>query len=247
MSGFQKEYEINYYQIDQNKEATPVSILHFLEDVATFHSESVGLGIDRLLEEGTAWILQRWLLKMERYPVLGEKITTETWPSRFEHFSATREFRMEDAEGRLIGWASSLWIYLNTAKKRPVRIPEQFGRAYGLDQNRSLQAPFERFQKMTEANSEINFHVRRSDIDTNGHVNNVRYVDWMLEGIPEDLIRDHQLAELEVLYKKETLYGEDIVSECLLIGQNQPEYLHRITDENKKHDLALGRTVWRKR
>lgn len=247
MPGFKKQYDIHYYQVNQNREAAPVTLLHFLEDIAISHSESVGLGIDRLLEARTCWVLNHWLVRMERYPMLGDQISIETWPSNFDHFYATREFSIKDSEGYLLGQASSLWIYLNIDKKRPLRIPQHFEAAYGLDQNRSIDTPFHKTIKMTDADAEMNFHVRRSDIDTNGHVNNVRYVDWMIEGIPEDLARDYQLAELEVFYKKETMYGADIFSQCQRMNNAQPEYMHRILDETKDHELALGKTIWKKR
>lgn len=248
MPGFLKGYEIYYFQIDQNREVTPISILHFLEDIATSHSETVGLGIDHLLAQRTGWVLNRWLLRMDRYPKLGEKISIETWPSKFERFYATREFSIIDSEGNFLGQASSLWIYLNVDKKRPIRIPAHFEQAYGLAEGkRVMEEPFQDLPEMTDAQSKLKFHVRRSDIDTNGHVNNARYVDWMIEGIHEDLSRDYQLSELEVIYKKETMYGADILSECQKMSVEHPEYLHRILDETKEHELALGRTVWRKR
>jgi len=248
MPGFQKGYEIYYFQIDQNREVTPVSILHFLEDIATSHSEAVGLGIDHLLAERTGWVLNRWLLRMDRYPKLGDKIVIETWPSKFERFYANREFNIIGSEGNRLGQACSLWIYLNVDKKRPIRIPAHFEQAYGLAEGkRVMEDPFKDLPEMTAAQFEMNFHVRRSDIDTNGHVNNTRYVDWMIEGIPEDMTQDYQLFELEVVYKKETMYGTDIVTESQKLNVEHPVYLHRILDETKEHELALGRTAWRRR
>jgi acyl-ACP thioesterase len=246
MPGFPKVYEIYYFQIDQNREATPASILHFLEDIAISHSEAVGLGINQLLAQRTGWVLNRWLLRMDKYPKLGDKILIETWPSKFERFYATREFSIKNAEGNCLGQASSLWIYLNVDKRRPLRIPLHFEQIYGLTEGMTaLEEPFREPPQMTDAHSEISFHIRRSDIDTNGHVNNVRYVEWMLEGIPEDLSQNYQLSELEVYYKKETMYGTDIVSECQKTNLEHQEYVHRILDKTREHELASGRSVWR--
>ncbi|HWP96298.1 MAG TPA: acyl-ACP thioesterase domain-containing protein [Syntrophomonadaceae bacterium] len=247
MPGFQKEYEIRYFQIDQSKEATPVSILHFLEDIAIFHSQAVGLGIDRLLEKRTGWILNRWVLRMEKYPRLGDKISIKTWTSRFERFYARREFMIDDPQGNPLGRASSLWIYLNVDKKRPLRIPEQFEQAYGVIEKMVMDDSYRDLPDMTDPETGMSFRVRRSDIDTNGHVNNARYVEWMIEGINGDLIQDYQLSELEVVYKKETVYGTNVYSEYQMINKAHPEYLHRILDKTEDRELALGRTVWQKR
>lgn len=37
---------------------------------------------------------------------------------------------------------------------------------------------------------------RRSDMDPNGHINNVAYLAWALEVIPEYICQDYQLTEV---------------------------------------------------
>ena len=59
---------------------------------------------------------------------------------------------------------------------------------------------------------EREFSVRMTDIDTNGHVNNNRYVEWALEALPEQLRREGQLTALRVQFRKETRYGGSVVA-----------------------------------
>lgn len=247
MPGFQKEYEIYYFQINQKQEATPVSILQYLEDAAIAHSEAVGLGIEQLLAQRTGWILNHWLLKMEQYPRQGEKIRIETWASDFERFYGRRKFRISDSQGRYLGQADSLWVFLNLDRRRPIRIPEHFVTAYSLIRSEKEEG-FQELPNLTDVQAEMKFRVRQSDIDTNGHVNNTRYVDWMLEGIHEDFLQNHKITELEVIYKKETRYGVAIASETQRHDTSQePQFLHRILDETGGQELALGRTRWQAR
>jgi len=256
MSAFSKEYEIYYFQINQQGEASPVTILDFLEDVAIAHSKAVGMGIDYLTSLRTCWVLNRWELEMESYPSLGEKIKVDTYAIDFQRFYGKRNFIIWDSQGKIIGKARSLWIYLNIDKRRPVRIPDHFASQYGvaelLEENKELldqtflgKDSFEDLPELTVTDSELLFHVRRSDIDTNGHVNNTRYVEWMLEGIGEDILKEYKLRKLEVVYKKETKYGTDIISQTQSIKGLEPEYLHRIQDQQGQ-DLAIGRTIWSK-
>lgn len=63
--------------------------------------------MDNLLAEKMGWVLNRWLLRMDKYPKLGEKISIETWPSNFERFYGTREFSIKDSIGNLFGQACS--------------------------------------------------------------------------------------------------------------------------------------------
>lgn len=40
---------------------------------------------------------------------------------------------------------------------------------------------------------------RRSDMDPNGHINNVAYLAWALEVIPEETYQGYQLTEVGVV------------------------------------------------
>ncbi|MDP4127763.1 MAG: thioesterase [Bacillota bacterium] len=246
---FKVEFDVHYYEVNPREEATSLTILHYLEDAAIAHSESVGYGVGRLKSEKRAWILNRWHLQIKRYPVYGEKVIIETWPSNFERFYATREFLIKDNHQKVIGQATSLWIFINTETKRPLRIGPEFLDAYGLESFRALEDSFDPLNVVSEdegsSGSGQAFLVRRSDIDTNGHVNNANYLQWMLEVIPEEIYQNHHLAALEIIYKKETTYGSSIRSRCYFKGlkQTNPEYGHVIHDESGQ-ELAIARTVW---
>ncbi|AEF93400.1 acyl-ACP thioesterase [Desulfotomaculum nigrificans CO-1-SRB] len=243
---YRKEFEVHYYEINQFEEATPVAVLNYLEETAVAHSESVGVGISKLKSQGVAWMLNRWHIKMEKYPLWNEKIVIETWPSRFERFYATREFNIRDSYDHIIGRASSLWVFLNIEKKRPLRIPDKIKDAYGTDPHRAIDEPFGELYNLDDSVEKKEFRVRRSDIDTNNHVNNAKYVDWVLETIPAEIYHNYTLASLEVLYRKEVAFGATIWAGCQGIGKGlNPVYAHSIM--NQDGNLALARTMWQRR
>lgn len=242
---FSKEFEVHYYEIDSRQMATPIAILNYLEETAVAHSESVGLGIVKLKSEGVGWVLNRWQLRMERYPLWGQKVRVKTWPSSFERFYATREFLLTDEQGGALGRASSLWVYLNIIKKRPMRIPTQYSTPYGLDR---IQAVAEPYQEVELENPDdcLEFRIRKSDIDTNNHVNNAKYVEWALEAIPPALSENGILASLDIAYKKEASYGSGVRSACKLSREEHvmKEYAHQIVDIENGIELARAKTTW---
>ena len=245
---FRMEFVVHYHEINPEEQATPLTLLYYLEDSAIAHSESAGFGVAQIKAEGLAWILNRWHLQMNRYPMLGEKVIIETWPSSFERFYGTREFLIRNTNQEIIGRATSLWIFYNIATKRPCRIRSEFGEVYGLDPMRAIDDPFDALQAMgaEDGEGEQEFSVRRSDIDTNGHVNNANYLQWMLEVVPEDIYQNNHLASLEIQYKKETTYGSSIRSKHLIDGsdQLQPVCRHVILGEDSGQELAIAKTVW---
>ena len=243
---FSKNYEVHYYEINKHLEAAPLSLVNFLEDAAIWHSQSVGLGLDRLKEDGLGWILNGWFLEFQRPAHLFENLIVETWPSSFERFYATREFLVKNTAGELLVRASSLWILVNIEKGRPVRIPERFGEAYGLNSARAVDHSFDKMDIHTDFEIEKQFYIRKSDIDTNEHVNNKKYLDWMLEAIPEAVYDNFSLSSLEISYIKGAYYGSTILSRCKTLEEELSlhKYLHTI--QNNASDLihATGRTEW---
>ncbi|MDK2785201.1 MAG: hypothetical protein PWQ41_862 [Bacillota bacterium] len=245
---FSKEFEVHYYEVNRFAEATPVAVLNYLEDTAVTHSEAVGLGFAKLKAKGVGWVLNRWLLLIDKFPTWGERVTVETWPSSFERFTAVREFLLKNRSGDVIGRASSRWFYLNLARKRPIRIPAEFGAAYGISPERAVPEPFSELDPVEEAAVSKTFAVRRHDIDTNEHVNNTKYVEWMTEAVPEAVEEDFALSLLEIEYKRETTYGAVVSSLCAesARGNGWIELLHSIEGEGGV-PLAVARTRWRKR
>lgn len=248
MKKYAKEFEVHYYEINKYKEAAPVAILNYLEEAAVAHSESVGMGMDVLKSQGNGWVLNRWFLEMNEYPLWNEKIVVDTWPSSFEKFYATREFEIRDSRNKIIGRASSLWIYLNIEKKRPSRIPDEIGNAYEVNAERTVDRPFYQFDNLIQPEITKKFQVRQSDIDTNNHVNNTRFVEWVLEAVPQDIYSDFFLKQLEVLYKKEVVYGSEILSGCMRMEECDSDYcyMHSIAGDDGS-EAAVARTMWEKR
>ena len=50
------------------------------------------------------------------------------------------------------------------------------------------------------------FNVRYSDIDTNGHVNNSKYVSWIIETVPLEIVLNYTLKNLKMDYKRNSLW-----------------------------------------
>ena len=248
MRPYSKDFEVQYYEINKYREATPISLLNYLEETAISHSDAVGYGMERLYNDGIGWVLNRWLVEISRYPMWNEKITVETWPSSFERFYANREFLVKDSGGNIIAKAASLWIFLNINSRRPIRIPIELGDVYGIHPVRTFDCTFGKLESADKYTHNRDFFIRKSDIDTNNHVNNAKYLDWMLEAIPDDIYHNYTLSTLEIQYKKELTYGTKVHSGCIDAGTDGHgiAFIHGISNDEGT-ECALGKTTWIKR
>lgn len=244
---FQKEFEVYYYEVNTKQELTLAAFLNYLEETAIAHSESVGYGVNRLIQMGFGWVLVHWQIEFKKFPQRGEKVVIQTWPSAFNRFYGKREFLVHDSEGKIIAKVSSLWIFMDLKKRRPVRIPKEVVEAYEFNSEKVLAEPFPElvFTETTQG-EQCEFLVRRGDIDTNSHVNNAKYIEWLLETLPQKIYDSYRILSLEVIYKKESTYGQRILARTVEQENTKKNalFLHRISGANGEPELALARSRW---
>jgi medium-chain acyl-[acyl-carrier-protein] hydrolase len=239
-----RNYNIHYYEVDIHKKALMTSIINYLGDMAMYQSEILGVGIDHLKENDLAWVLYKWDIKMNTYPLLNETIKVQTSAYSFRRFYAYRKHEIIDEKGNIIGHANSVWILINLSRRRPVRIMEGMYEAYGIEDSKNAPIEIEDIQAISQVHSEKSFQVRYSDIDTNMHVNNVKYVAWALETLPKDIVLNYELKNIKVTYEKETRYGETIkVSTEVIREENKIICRNKIINEEGSN-LTLLESIW---
>ena len=239
-----KEYEIHFYEIDYKRKALITRIVDFLGDIAITQSEEIGMGLEYLSRKKLGWVIYKWDITMIRYPLLNEKITVRTWPSSFRKFYAYRQFDILDESGEVIGSANSVWFLIDTLRRKPKSISNEIYAAYRISDETKECVDFGKLKPPLIVDDERNFNVRYSDIDTNKHVNNVKYIAWCLETMPLHIVLKYTLHNIKVIYEKETTYGEMIKASTEVIQEdNNIICLHKIEDKEGKR-LTLIKTTW---
>lgn len=197
---------VRYSEIDHRGTMTLPALINYFQDCSTFHSEAVGLGMEKLKKDKKAWVLSYWQVIAERYPQLGEEVCIGTFATEFKGLYGNRNFFMEDGEGKRIACANSIWVFMDLEKGRPVRPEPEHIEPYGTED--PLDMPYEGRKILMPKRSESlpSFPVRKYHIDTNEHVNNCQYVQMAMEVLPGDS-RVHQLR---VDYKKSAVLGDII-------------------------------------
>lgn len=198
---------VRYSEVDQYKQLSLPSIINYFQDCSTFHSEEVGLGIDCLETTHHIWMLSSWQIEIERYPKFAESITVSTWAYDFKGIYGYRNFTLSDATNTICVKANSIWIYMDTKRQLPSRIPKEMAEPYGLDSplvmdelSRKLTIPEELIQKEP-------FTVVLSNIDTNNHVNNEQYIEFAIRYLPPNFTIKKMCAQ----YKMSAKLGDTII------------------------------------
>ncbi|MEJ2615987.1 MAG: thioesterase [Ignavibacteriaceae bacterium] len=232
---YEQNYFIHYYDVDLKQRASIFSLLRYFEDIAILHSEHVNRGIGYYTQHHVGWVLYKWDIKILRYPDFKETVKVRTQPSHLKGFHAFRYFDILDLNGNQIITANSMWLFLNTDTKKPTRITDDIFEGYGVDKNKMTELEFGSINKISKIDNEKEFDVRYVDIDSNHHVNNIKYVEWALEMVPQNVVENYNLNHIKVNYKKETAYGNIIVSSIEI--QKEEEKIKCI------HQISSGESV----
>lgn len=236
------DYTVQYHETDQHGFVRPVTLLNYLQSAAGLHAGLLGVSVTDLLQNGYSWVLSKIHLVMERYPCGGETIRIKTWPAVRESLVTARDFELFDMTDVKIGRATTSWAVLNLKTRRPAKLADLLP-IYPLNPVRALNATFSTLPAIEKSEYELRLPVLRGDLDVNRHVNNTVYAGWALETIPEEVDSSCRLASIEIGFRAEALYGDNIVARTAKT-EGGLCYLHSIENSKDGRELARLRTCW---
>lgn len=234
-------FRIRSYEMDARGRVSIQSICNYLQEMAGLHAAELGVSVTDLLEKKMTWVLSRLHVKIERFPSWGEILSIDTWPSGAEGLYAIRDFAIMDSKANAIGHATSSWMIIDLVKKKPIEMPDFIYDLRMIDKRRAIDDPFKKLPKVSNIDFEKQFNVRRSDLDINQHVNNVNYIEWAVESVPEEIYSQKSLAELEINFRAESKYGDRVIAQSQL---QEDICLHKLSRSSDDRELAVVRTKW---
>lgn len=223
---------VRYSEIGEDKKMTLNSLLNYFQDCTTFHSASLGRGVEVLEDLGYAWVLASWQIDVSRYPGMGETIRVCTWPYDFKGFCGGRNFKLLSESGEVLAWANSLWTFLDMKKGVPARILPEEAAAYEIEPKMEMEYAPRKIPVPQDAVCMEGFKVRQHHLDTNHHVNNAQYIRFAQDYIPSDYTVHRMRAE----YKKQALLGDLIIPR---VSAADGIYTAALCDENGKPYAAV--------
>ncbi len=243
MSSATESYPIRSYEIDAGGRLTVPALCNYLQESAGLHARQLGVAVDQLRREGMTWFLWRLHLRIGELPGWGETVAIETWPAELGKPFAIRDFRIRAGE-RQLGVATSAWLLMDLARKRPIRrFPAHIRDLHPDPPRRVLDDAFRRLPAGDGQGAACDFLPRRGDLDLNGHLNHVATIAAMLEAVPEEIAGRRRLATLEVEFRGEGRHGDALEARCETAGRRLHHTLVRGADGK---ELARARSRWRR-
>lgn len=202
------EERIRSYQVGPGGRLTYTSLFQLLQESAYQHAETLGWGFHMLRDKGWFWLLSKMKVEILRHPLWNEELRIQTAPYKPAGLWAPRDFLVHNKEGELLCRATSHWLLVDRDKMKPLPPAELFGDLSFEHEDGLCALPLSRIRGEMEEQAIHSRRVFNSHLDQNGHMNNSRYVDFIMDSLnPEEqnLIEGLEIHYLQEAFTNDTL------------------------------------------
>lgn len=222
------------FHVDFTEKLTMGVLGNHLLNCAGIHAAERGFGIAELNENHYTWVLSRLAVEMEEMPRVYEKFSIRTWVENVYRLFTDRNFEIVNAAGKPIGYARSIWAMISMETRKPADLLALHGGGI-TDYICNKECPIEKAGrvKVNEAEPVARYTAKYGDIDLNGHVNSVKYIEHALNLFPLEMFREKSLRRFEVAYVAESYYGDTLCFYREQVGEGEYDI------EIKKNDTEV--------
>ncbi|XP_048131134.1 oleoyl-acyl carrier protein thioesterase 1, chloroplastic isoform X1 [Rhodamnia argentea] len=283
---YKERFIVRCYEVGMNKTATVETIANLLQEVGGNHAQSVGFSTDGFATTPTMrklnliWVTARMHIEIYKYPTWSDVVEIETWCQGEGRIGTRRDWIIKDyATGQVTGRATSKWVMMNQETRRLQKVDDDVRDEYLIFCPRESRLAFpeknngslKKIAKLEDSAqySRLGLVPRRADLDMNQHVNNVTYIGWVLESMPQEIIDSYELQMITLDYRRECQHddvvdslsshepdenSEDISqlkgtngSAASPAAEDYCQFLHLLRLSGDGLEINRGRTQWRKK
>jgi acyl-ACP thioesterase len=190
-------------------------------NAADFHSTARGFGMQYLMSINRSWVLSRLAIEMTEMPKQYTKFNVETWVESAMRYFTSRNFAVvgtspdpsQGGEPRVYGYGRSIWAMIDTESRQPTDI-------YAIDNGaieqwivKDKECPVDkggRVKMSDDAQLVRTIDTYYNDVDINGHINSVKYLEHVLDLWPLEWYQEHQVKRFEIAYVAEAHAGDQL-------------------------------------
>lgn len=203
---FERKHKIGIDEVNKKFKMTNESMLTVFQNLASFNSDVVGYGVYDVPKTGMTWIVVDWKLRVLRRPRYGEDVMVRTWGRKTQGLISFRDFEIR-SDNELCAVATSKWMLIDLVTRKPIEITDDIKDAFGIHNELEvfIDEEFETIKPLDTYDKELKINIRKSDLDFNNHVNNIKYFDYLNE-----LGFNKNYNDVRISYLKEIKEDEDV-------------------------------------
>ena len=246
---WKRKYILRTSDFDKFNRIKPSAVLELFQDAAGLHAEELGVGFDGMSGSSQLWVLTRTKFRIVAEAKNHQTVIVKTWPLKPGRLIHRRECCIEDECGTPLIVGSSEWVVIDSESRRPISAPELYSLGEDFCTDIMCEEKLAKVPGFEETESAYIVNAGFSEIDTNNHVNNTKYLVWAVDCVEDEIYDNYDIYDIKVTYRKEAKRGNEIVSEkAVYYDGNTVETVIYFTDKDEPQtifaQISLG---WKKR
>jgi len=238
------EFSVEIFDAGQDSKVKIKSLFNYMQCSADRNSRSLGTSVSSLSEQNLTWVYSRFYAIVYDYPKIYDNIYCKTWRSRVINNFVCRDFIINNDKDYLFVKAVSSLALINKTSRKPVAIPESVITQLEYSNEINLEFPQVIVDKIDKYDYFYNTKAKYDDIDINGHMNNASYADIFFESIYEKLKGGASLKSIDIFFKGEVNYGDDLECQVTSLKNSQHLFYHKLFNKTKERFSAYAVTQW---
>lgn len=204
-----EDHIITCYEADANQLMRPTAMLDLMQEAANVNASTLGFGYDEMINSNMAWVLSRTHVKFVNTPKWRQEVNLKTWHKGVSKLFHLRDFILSDKEGNPLVLATTSWLIIDLNTRRLVRNSALAMSDTAID---AIETPADKVVIPVDIEPELvrKHPVTWSEVDTNRHVNNVKYAVWALDAVKAEDIKERPLKEMLINYDAEVMPGDTV-------------------------------------
>ncbi|KAM7267026.1 hypothetical protein ACFE04_009192 [Oxalis oulophora] len=260
--GFRQVFVVRQCDVGADKNVTIECIFNLLQDITINHMMS-GINGDEsgvspgMLKHNLVWNVANLTVEVDNYPGWDDVLEVDTWITPSGKLGVQNHWTIRNlVTGEFQARARRRFSNI------PSEVMDEVSQIFSEKKDVEEKCTTEKIEKLVDAKYTMrNLKPERSDRGTNKYVKNVKYANWMLEAIPEEILKDYQLSTITLEYKKGCRISETIQSLCepdkdderhgedgsIYNSSNGFTHLLQVEGDEKNEEIVRGRTTWKSR
>lgn len=226
---------VESFDADLHNQLKISSIFNYMQDIASFHADELGVGYKALQENQIFWVLSWAKVEIKSLPSYGETIKIKTWAKGKERLFYMRDFIFYNDRDEEIIKGTSAWLLLDSKTKRMTDLVK-----VGLDlpsfpDEHAIDEFPGKFNFLLEEGRDYKRKIFYSDIDINRHVNNSRYLEFILDCYDESEHEKNKIKAVTIAYKGETHFMDELtINRSSLSDKENSDFLRAVRDSDSR-------------
>lgn len=242
MGKYAKSFQVQFSETDFTLKLKLYQLVNKMQETSSLHAEKLGLGYEELDRHNLGWVISKYKITMDTYPKWEDTLTIETWPSGKDKLFAMRSFRIYNQREEQIGSIYSAYVLIDSVTGRPQRtsaLPIELPVIQEGNHEELLK-----FKMPKDSISNCRRTVYYTDVDTNMHMNNACYVQWIEDCFSLEHYKEMEIRTLQVNFISGATIGEEVEIHVYKDVETVDSYYVQGKEISKGREVFQAKVGW---